>query len=101
MRNKPAHKNHTRGSGKTKKSFSKFLVIATSNHLNVTPVNGQANLTQLLSINKKLHKAFNKLIQLDKRKLAFEKKKVKMKLGGENVTNLLEKSEISNVTKFV
>ena len=61
MINRPSHRNHTKG--KPRKSVSKFLLLATSIHLNQTAVNGEANLTQLLSINKKLHKAFNKLIK--------------------------------------
>lgn len=108
MRNKLGSKNHTKGTGKTSKSLSKFIALATSNHLNETAANGQANLTQLLSINKKLHKAFNKLIRLDRRelkrksiKLAFKRKKkdpMKVKhdeLESKNVTKL----ENGNMTK--
>lgn len=108
MRNKLDSKNHTKGTGKTSKSLSKFIALATSNHLNETAANGQANLTQLLSINKKLHKAFNKLIRLDRRelkrksiKLAFKRKKkdpMKVKhdeLESKNVTKL----ENGNMTK--
>lgn len=89
---KLGHKTHTKAGGKTRKSLNKFIALATSNHLNETAA-GQANLTQLLSINRRLHKAFNKLVRLDRRelkrksiKLAFKKKdrkKVKMKYESE------------------
>ena len=107
MRNRPGHRNHTKG--KTRKSLSKFLSSATSNHLNETAANGQANLTQLLSINKKLHKAFNKLIRLDRKelkrkaaKLAFEKNKkdkklVKMKLEIRNASRS-DNSKLNNAS---
>lgn len=94
MTNRSGHRNHTKCYGKPRKSFSKFLLSTTSIQLNETAMNGQANLTELLSINKKLHKAFNKLIRLNGKelkrksvKLAFKKDKKRVKVKSRNETN--------------